>query len=664
MYEILKALSIRMDAPAQSFTKDAIAQVLVKIIYNSNSSVTKNQIFDEYKKLVNCDEAKKGMIVDILNLLIQKNEIKYNKGQVYLSTSKRAAIDKIKEESASRFKYVVDTYFKPYFSDDVTVYSWLQDALITFFSLYSKEWIADLCYGQSTVSHDLDQIIELISRRTKNNKDLNRDDYDSLINSFGRIFTEKDNELSSLLWEYGTSQFSAQLIKSGDKIDKLTVETFSNAICLVDTNILIHLSLPGTEYSKNLTSIEKAFGNLGIKVKYLHITKDEYEHTIGSRQDEVLKLLDSFDTEVVENADNQFVFAAKNLGCKSKDDYIRFFNQIMSVPTVVDKTLMLSLLDDSYELETVIKEAQSNESKILKLNTIYQSFNHRDKKTNALIHDVGLIAGADFLRKENKLFILTQDSSIINYAKQYPFQQGLPIAIKTETLLNVLAVNSYKSSEEDYISLFASLIRKGMQPQSTTFRLTDLSYILEKEQFISQLPHSSVISIVTDVSRKRLLGESDEEINKELTRKVQNEKFKVVKDLDKARSELSNTKEQKELAEKKSAKANKVLVTTWTKEKSKQIDREIRKVWTLGILSIIGIIIITAVILYLKKEFINSSVNNKNPLFDIGTAILLDIAGSWWTIVKKIIPKISRIKKTRSQVIEDYINEKMKATYE
>ena len=39
MYETLKALSIRLDAPAQTLTKDTIAQLLIKIVYNSENYI-------------------------------------------------------------------------------------------------------------------------------------------------------------------------------------------------------------------------------------------------------------------------------------------------------------------------------------------------------------------------------------------------------------------------------------------------------------------------------------------------------------------------------------------------------------------------------------------------------------------------------------------------
>lgn len=69
MYETLKSLSIRLDSPAQSLTKDAIAQLLIKIVYANQNSMTRNQILDEYKSIVGWDDAKRDEINKILDSL-------------------------------------------------------------------------------------------------------------------------------------------------------------------------------------------------------------------------------------------------------------------------------------------------------------------------------------------------------------------------------------------------------------------------------------------------------------------------------------------------------------------------------------------------------------------------------------------------------------------
>ena len=523
----------------------------------------------------------------------------------------------------------------------------------------SKEWIADLCYNQNAILQSIDQILSQIERRTYNNKEISRDDRDTLITYFRKFLTEKDPEVDSLLWEYGTAQFSAQLIKNGTNIDKLTVGTFAGSVCLLDTNILMHLALTGTDYSKHLNSIEKIFHSLGITVRYLYITKTEYENTITSKSNDILKIVDSYAPEIVAETDNQLIQSAIHLGCRTSEDYLRFFKEISKLPTVINKMVRVSLLDEDKELNDVILNAQNNEQKKVELNSVFKSFRHRDKADHALIHDVGLIAGADFLRRSGKYFILSQDSSIINYAKQYPFLNGLPIAIKIETLLNVLAVNSYQNSCEDYIPLFASLIRQGLQPKTNTFKVEDLSYILEKEQFVSTLPAEIVRDIVSDISRRRLLGESNEVISKELNRQSQTAKMQVTKDLECTRLLLSSTNSKRQLAEEENAKGKKALIAQWKSEKETLISGEIDSLWKELIGIPIAIVVLSAVIVSFTNHF-----DDTVPLWGkITSAILLDVAISYWTVLKDIPSKIRKLKKEKPQLIEDYVNEKLYQTY-
>lgn len=659
MYDALKAITVRLDSTSQSLTRDAIAQVIIKIIYKSDIYLSKAQIIDQYKQLVKCDDAIAGEIITTLDNLVLSNDIIVSRGQYHLSTNKRDQITALKQESDRRFNYIIDTYFHPTFSAKSIIHDWLQDALVTFFSQSSKEWIADLCYNQNAVLQSIDQVLTQIERRTINNKDISREDRNSLVDYFRKFLSIKDPEVDSLLWEYGTAQFSAQLIKNGSNIDKLTVGTFSGGVCLLDTNILLHLALTGTDYSKHLNSIEKIFHSLGITVRYLYITKTEYENTVTSKSKDILRIVESYPPEIVADTDNQLIQSAVHLGCKTVEDYLRFFKQIGTLPTVINNTVRVSLLDDDKELDDVITCAQKNEHKKAELNSAYKSFKHRDKPDHALIHDVGLIAGADFLRKSGKFFILSQDSSIINYAKQYPFQNGLPIAIKIETLLNVLSVNSFQSSCEDYIPLFASLIRQGLQPRTNTFKVADLSYILEKEQFVSTLPAEMVREIVTDISHRRLLGESDESISKELNRQSQTAKMQVTKDLECTRLLLSSTDSKRQLAEEENAKGKKALIAQWKSEKETSISDEIHSLWKKLIWVPIAIVALSVVIVLLTNYF-----DETVPLWGkISSAVLLDVAISYWTVLKDIPSKIRKLKKEKHHLVEDYINEKLNQTY-
>ena len=67
---------------------------------------------------------------------------------------------------------------------------------------------------------------------------------------------------------------------------------------------------------------------------------------------------------------------------------------------------------------------------------------------------------------------------------------GLPLALRVETLINVLALNNGGDSfdADDYMPLFASIIQNGFQPLKDTFVQEDLYAIYEMNQQIALLP--------------------------------------------------------------------------------------------------------------------------------------------------------------------------------
>ena len=184
--------------------------------------------------------------------------------------------------------------------------------------------------------------------------------------------------------------------------------------------------------------------------------------------------------------------------------------------------------------------SQKDEGKRKELNAIFHEITGRDKKEYALVHDVGLIGGISYLRDKGKYFILSQEVSVNAYAKKKPFVNNLPIAIRIDTLLNVLALNGGITLKSDYKTLFADIIREGLHPSKDTFTVPDLSIMLDKNDQISKLPPAKVAEIAQGIHNKRLLGVSESDITMYMTREIQGAKLEVVEDLAKVKLELSS----------------------------------------------------------------------------------------------------------------------------
>ncbi len=654
MDKTLKSIYLKLDPTNKSLTKAAISQLLIKVVYASLSPLSEKEIIEEYKTIIGNKTLNEDEIKNCLSQLVNEKSIVLHKGSYHISTSKRKKIDSSCKESEDRKTDIIESFFKPFFSNEEDVINWLEDSTVSFFQLYSNEWIKDLCYRKiSAVSGSKENILKSINKRTQNNKNIDKRDKDELCKKFVHFITTNSHIGDAYLWEYGTSAFSAQLIKNSIGADDVSIETFKDCKCVLDTNILMHIGLESSEYYSSFKSLEEVFATLNIEVGVLNITKEEYKNTVGKKRDEILTMVERYPLDVIKEVDDQYTKTAIARKCRDYSDFERFFSQLLEIPQYIEEKVEVKLFDHDLKLEETIEKAKNDEQKQNELNTIFNQITGHDKRQNALIHDVGLIAGVNYLREQGKYFILSQEVSVNNYAKQKPSVQDLPMSIKLETIINVLAVNNggVNIDATDYIPLFASMVRNGLIPNRDTFKVADLSLMLEKNEQIAQLPSGETIRIAKYVHRKRLLGESEENIALEMTREIQGVKMQIVDDLEETKSKLSLEQQEKGRYKESANKSTNALRKTIKADVEKEYRRKIRNKrmsFYLGFPLIM--IILTAV------GLVGENNNFWSYIIAIGVNILIDIL----LISLKGLPEIRQLKKGKNQWIEEETERRLK----
>lgn len=644
----LSAICLEFDPNVKSLKRDAIMQLLIKIICKQETRVPKSKIWKEYKDIVKCDDASQNVIYAILEEL-KGNGVNCKDGLFYVSSAKKNAYVNNKKIEEQRFDDIIEKFFNRKVTPKDIIKNWLHDSMIHFFEMYSEEWISDLHYGSQTILSNKKSIIETIKRRTENNKDLNKEDIPTLISGFSDMILSRDPDVAAFLWTYGTTQFAAQLIKNSNALDKVTIDTFAGTTCVLDTNILMNLGLEGGDYYTSLKVIEKAFEKLKISVKYLYVTKDEYERTVHNKRNEIISIVEKFDRDVLRNTDDQYLQTALKRRCSNRADFERFFSQLLTPPTVINNSVKVSLLDDDVELISLVEQAQKDETLLANYNNCYRSLTGKDKKSNALLHDVGLISGVNYLRSNGRYFILSQDTSINRYSKNYPFKDGLPLAIKVDTLLNVLALSSYENDASDYVTLFADLIRMGLSTQKDKFTSSELSFVMERHQQFSNLPADSVIKISKEVHLMRLDGETDDNINKKVIRLIQGEKIGIKEDLDATKRELTIERKNKDVAISQAQNTQIILENEW---KNKSREKTNKKIKHLCFYSA-GLPIILLVMIFLFDKF-DIWIRSIPELY---ASLVIDAIISLAVFFGKFYPKIKYLMDNRENIAEDYVRE-------
>ena len=203
MEDVLKSLYIKLDTTAQSLTKDAIGQLLIKILYsNVPMGISKREVLSQYKNITKNNPETDG-IEFVLDNLVERNEIKLARGKYHLSTNKRTKIEKSLNQSMERIDYIVDRYFCQLHSKKEDVKAWFQKTLIFFFQQYSENWISDLCYHAGYKDKTIQDITKMLELRTRNDKTIDPRDYSRMSASFANMLRGKDSYVDELFWEIG-----------------------------------------------------------------------------------------------------------------------------------------------------------------------------------------------------------------------------------------------------------------------------------------------------------------------------------------------------------------------------------------------------------------------------------------------------------------------------
>lgn len=607
----------------------------------------KNEIKEALAKVNEWRHIDDKEIDDILNVLVPK-EIKLRNGVYSLSSAKRESIRKSIEESEKRKEYIIDKFFFRLNSDRNVISEWLTDVSIKFFEVFSDEWISDLMAKTNHVMRSENAIRQLISDRTNNNRYVDEDDKKELPGRFFDFVNTHDAMVVDYLWEYGTSAFASILITNKHGVDALTLDTFRDSVCVLDTNILLFIALE-SRYKDALSALEKVFKDLNIKVRVLYITKQEYEGKIRCQRMATIHNLEKYGYDVTIMPNDDFTNYARHLKCKTQSDFENLFDYTLALPKHIRENVAIELLDDDKNLAEAIEKAQTDESLCKKLNDIFFNVVRRKKGTSATNHDIGLLEGVRYLRNEGeskneKYFVLSDEISVIQYSKTCGFKLGLPLSLRVDTLINMLAVNNGGDTFEasDYKSLFANLIRMELVPRSDTFRQTELYNLYRMNSRIANLPKERVKEIAMEMHHKYLDGENNDDLLRDLNEMVTKGEIKVGDELEETKGRLYESDKEKQRLEGYRKRAIKALEDTIHSQVADEYDRETKRLvrqyrWNIPALVSIVIFFILGCLI---KGVLGSSVL-ESFLISVFASILTGIGFNIYTN-KTIITKRKR----------------------
>ena len=656
MDEIIKSLYLRLDANTSTLTRSAIGQILVKIIYSLDGLVSKEDIFKAYAQINGIGKTNEQQLEEILEELVDK-DIKKRSGKYYLSSSKKAKIAKSVDIAENRKEEILDKYFSNVFSDRTLIEEWLQDVTIKFFESFSDEWISDLLTGHKDVYKSESSIRDMVDRRTLNNKKIDDRDKKVLPKLFFEFVNDNTGAVNDYLWDYGTSAFAAKLIRNQNGVDSLTIDSFKNSTCILDTNVLLFISL-NSRFKDGIIALENVFSSLNVKVGYLYITQKEYQDKVYNQKSMTMRNLEKFGYDIASIPNDDFTTNAKELQCKTSEDFERFFDEKHKMPKVVHESLPIKLLDNDSQLVNVVEEAQHNQNKIDELNGIFHNCTGHDKRPNALIHDIGLLEGVEYLRKNGKYFVVSEEVCVNLYSKKRPLSDNLPLSIPIDTLINVLAANNDGDTfnAADYVPLFANIVRSGLIPNKNTFKQEELYFLYDIDEQVAQLPKEEVEEIVMDMHEMILKGTGDKELERELKSKITKGKIKVVSDLDSTKQALSLSEKNLKRQEEQNQNLSDALRRNIWNSETQKYDEETVQIKKKYQISCPFVVFLISVIAFIFAFFNTDTVGS---FLSFVISLLVNVIYNWYCRVKVLKDKINDRLAKRESVISRAVTERM-----
>ncbi len=431
--------------------------------------------------------------------------------------------------------------------------AWFEGACVAFFVGYGDLIVSLLSRGQATTlkehSFVLDEILKKVveQHRLKNYEQ-------ELLDGFGGFIRSSDRQDQDELMNIAQAMIASRFVASDIGGDPLALEGFRKAIILLDTNVLFAASLEKHKITKSLEALGKALKVIGVELKFVYPTKEEYENTVAYQRGQIMTVVENFSRSVLEGTNNLFIQTALARGCIGREDFERFFEDINSPPQELSTNTPITLVDNK-GVETAAKAGMSDEKLKVKIRTAFSpARGNRPKGENTVNHDAALVYIVERARENGQnVWVLTLDTGMQGLSAERAGEHSFPLWISVEALLQILSVDSQGTDIDptDFAPLLSRILTTEYIPSLETYTIEDLCLLVERESRITNLPDEKIKEVASKVRRAILQGKrrNDPELTLLIQREFQGFRLEHEQELRKAKEEAEKERKSREFAE-------------------------------------------------------------------------------------------------------------------
>jgi len=534
----LFGIFLKYDGAFRQLAKVALSQLVLKILFFKKGNTKPDDVLQELRSVVDASVTIEE-VEEILEGHKKAGKINYGKKHCTLTETSRAEIGREHSRQTERQELVVHHWFGKAEADKAVVTAWFMDVTVAFFNEHSHDWMREVTSKarskkNGALESSLSGIIDGVSTRYG----MSAKDREWLKVRYIKFLESDRPEDQTVAWVFGTSVFAARVVTSNRYADALSIDLFKDSTFILDTNVLLILKLEVNELSLSLNELEKVMVKHNVTPGYFHISQEEYGRALNTVKAKLVTALSKYDREVLVESNDHFLQTAMNLQCRTEEDIDRFIGQLSDVPEFFYDELPLKKFDDADLCDAIVKGETNTEVGAL-IDAVHFRRFKEPKRDIPKRHDLGLIAGAQHIRNSERCWILTKDGTIQRYAIDHTVRDEDPIAVSLGALINMMAINSGGADIDpsNFAPLFSRMIRAGLIPDQGAFQMEDLSFMVDRNMDINELPPEQVIAIAREVNRMRFAGRSVAEIDLYLRRAFQGEKAKLRSSVDKFRGD-------------------------------------------------------------------------------------------------------------------------------
>lgn len=585
----LFTLYLKHDENFTTISKFSLCELILKILYFENRAMSCKEIAQKLNEVISGSIHLTKIQEALIAITHKIDKVQNNKYKLREETKKD--LEKAVNESEALHYNIYLNYFSKTDIPETEVIRWLKSVMVLFFEKYNFEWINVITTHKTDnkrLLYNIDDVVE----KSLDTLDANDSDKNWLSNQFKQFVFSDDVTATSLFWQYGLSAFSARLICASAFANQINIECLKETTFLLDTNVLMALGLEKHQLHDALALLEKCFIQLGIKLEYIYISKEEYRRAMTYKRDELKYVFDEYDENLLRMSDCPFIRTALYRQCKNASDVERMFKQIEEIPNYFYENLAITI-NEEQELNDAITQAQNDAKIQISINNIYKKIKGRDKRESALLHDAGLVGAGLYMRNHNKKYtILTNDYILKTYTAQNLKRDDISLAIGLDVIIGLLSIagGGIENADTHFAPLFKNIIMSSMMPSQDAFKVEDLAFMLGAHLEIHKLEAEKVAEIAKMVNQKLSAGEPEDEIRLFLRQQIEGIRLSDNRDM----TELRNTVHQAVLQRDKAVEQKDLIVNNLRNqeiEKEQKKRQRIRRWWLLGFILFVIVIL-------------------------------------------------------------------------